>query len=184
MSRTAQAVGLVVIVIIVGLLISWLWSTIPNLWPEVALPSPAISTEHARIIKYDAQGKKLWELEADSMRVTESDSVAERIVLRFFDSDGRETLTVRAPQARLHNRTGDIELLGSLVATGSEFSFTTENLFWDNEKKLLSTPAAVRIERDDFTLIGRGLEYSSETGLVTILGEAQLTLRARQEKKE
>lgn len=163
-----------------GVLISWLWSAIPNLWPEGALPSPAISAEGARIVKYDAQGKKLWELEANSIHVTESDSVAERIVLHFFDSNGRETLTVRAPQARLHNRTGDIELLGPLVATGSEFSFMTENLYWDNEKRLLSTPAAVRIERDDFTLIGRGLEYSSETGLVTILGEAQLTLRARE----
>ena len=178
MSRTAQAIGLVVIVSIVGLLILWLWSTIPTLWPEIATQSPAISAEHGRIIKYDAQGRKLWELEAHTMRVTESDSLAEEVFLRFFDSDGQETLTVRASQARLHNRTGNIELLGPLIATGSEFSFTTENLFWDNEKKLLTTPSIVRIERDDFTLIGRGLEYSAETGFVTILGEAQLTLRA------
>ncbi|MFN4218653.1 MAG: LPS export ABC transporter periplasmic protein LptC [Candidatus Bipolaricaulia bacterium] len=183
MSRTAKA-GSLVMIVGLGVLILWLWASLPTLWPEMTLQSPAISAEGARIIKYDAQGKRLWELEADSMHVTESDSMAERIVLRFFDSDGRETLTVRAPQARLPNRTGDIELLGPLVATGSEFSFTTENLFWDNEKRLLSTPSAVRIERDDFTLIGRGLEYSSETGLVTILGEAQLTLRARGRERE
>ncbi len=164
-----------------GVLVSWLWSSLPNLWPELPLHSPAISAEQARITKYDAQGKKLWELEAHSMHVTESDSVAEEVLLRFFDGEGRETLTVRAPQARLHNRTGDIELLGPLIATGSEFSFTTENLYWDNEKKLLSTPSAVRIERHDFTLTGQGLEYSAETGLVTILGGARLTLRARKE---
>lgn len=155
----------------------------PPLGPEIALQSPAISAEQARIIKYNPQGKKLWELEARSMHVTETDSVAEKVLLRFFDSAGRETLTVQAPQARLHNHTGNIELLGPLVATGSEFSFMTENLYWDNEKKLLSTPSAVRIERDDLTLIGRGLEYSSETGLVTILGEAQLTLRVGKKKQ-
>jgi LPS export ABC transporter protein LptC len=164
-----------------GVFISWLWSSIPSLWPEITLQSPAISAEQARITQYDAQGKKLWELEAHSMQVTESESVAETALLRFFDSEGRETLTVRAPQARLHNRTGNIELVGSIVATGSEFSFITENLYWDNEKKLLSTPSAIRIERDDFTLIGQGLEYSSETGLVTIVSEARLTLRQEKE---
>ncbi len=181
MSRTAKAASLVIIIGL-AVLIPWLWSSMPPL--EIALQSsPAISAEGARIIKYDAQGKKLWELEARSIHVTESDSVAEQVLLRFFDDQGRETLTVQAPQARLYNSTGNMELLGSLVATGSEFSLVTENLYWDNEKKLLATPASVRIERDDFTLVGRGMEYSSETGLVTIVSEAQLTLRVRQEKE-
>lgn len=110
--------------------------------------------------------------------------MAEEVSLRFFDSESRETLMVRAPKARLQNRTGNVELLGPVYATGREFSFTTEDLFWDSQKKMLSTKAVVRIERDDFILTGRGVEYSSETGLATILSEARLTLRPKTDGKE
>lgn len=179
MSRTAKALGLLVIF---SALLSWLWATTPRLWPEPSdIPAPAIAIERAHIVKYDSSGKKLWELEARSLQTTESESTAEEVSLRFFDGESRETLHVLAPKARLNNRTEAIELLGPIRVTGKEFSLTTEDLFWDNQKKMLSTPSAVRIERDDFTLIGQGLEYSSETGLVTILGEARLTLRAQHE---
>lgn len=177
MSRAAQALGLLVIV---GALLYWLWATTPRLWLEPSgVSAPAISAERAHIVKYGAAGKKLWELEARSIQTTESESIAEEVFIRFFDTEGRETLLVLAPQARLNNRTEVIELLGPIRAQGSEFSFITENLFWDNQRKKLSTPSLVRIERDDFTLIGRGLEYSAETGRVTILSEARLTLRPK-----
>lgn len=176
MSRAAQALGLLVIL---GALFYWLWATTPRLWPEPSV-APAISVERAHIVKYDSSGKKLWELEARSIQTTESESTAEEVSLRFFDGEGRETLHVLAPRARLNNRTEEIELLGPIRATGREFSLTTEDLFWDNQKKMLSTPSVVRIEREDFTLTGRGLQYSAETGLVTLLSEARLTLRPPQ----
>ncbi len=183
MSRSAQALGLLVSLGVI-FLVYWLWSTTPSIWPDTTdIPAPAISAERAQIIKYDAHGKKLWELEARSIATGDVESMAEEVSLRFFDSARRETLMVRAPQARLQNRTGNIELLGPVYATGSEFSFTTENLFWDSQKNMLSTKSVVRIERDDFILTGRGLEYSSETGLATILSEARLTLRPKTEKE-
>lgn len=139
--------------------------------------APAISAEHAHIVHYDDQGKKLWELEGRTMTVQEAISVAEEVTLRFFNSDGSETLTVQAPQARLHNRSGDIELLGEISAVGREFSFVTENLSWDNQKKVLTTSSAVRVEREEFALTGRGFQYFAETGRATILNEARLILR-------
>ncbi len=152
----------------------------PSLWPDTLEPSaPAISAERAHIVRYDDQGKKLWELEGRSLVVQEEISIAEEVTLRFFDSDGTETLTVRAPQARLQNRSGNIELVGAISAVGREFSFTTENLVWDNQKKVLSTSSFVRIEREEFTLTGRGLEYLSETGRATILNDARLILRKK-----
>lgn len=158
----------------------WLWATTPRLWPEPSgISAPVLSAERAHIVKYDAAGKKLWELEARSIQTTESESIAEEVSIRFFDTEGRETLRVLAPDARLNHRTEAIELLGPIRAQGSEFSFTTEDLFWDNQRKKLATPSLVRIERDDFTLIGRGLEYSAETGRVTVLSEARLTLRPK-----
>ncbi len=176
MSRASQALGLLVTVGVIGG-ISWLWVTMPSLWPETLGPdAPAISAEHAHIVRYD-QGKKLWELEGRTMTVQEDISVAEEVTVRFFDSDGTETLTVQAPQARLHNRSGDIELLGEISAVGREFSFVTENLSWDNRKKVLTTSSAVRIEHDTFTLTGRGLEYFS--GRATILNDARLILRRK-----
>lgn len=176
MSRTAKAAGLVLIGgIIWGMW--WLWSSMPDLWPEVSPDAPAISTEGARIAHYDAQGQKLWELEARLIKVQEEFSVADEVTVHFFDNARHETLTVQAPHARLHNKTGDIELTGMVTAVGQEFSLTTENLFWDNTKKVLSTAAAVRVEREDFTLTGQGFEYFSETGQATILKDAHLILR-------
>ncbi|GBC76236.1 Lipopolysaccharide export system protein LptC [bacterium HR07] len=169
---------------ITGALFYWLWSATPRLWPEPSgISAPAISAEHAQIMKYDAAGKKLWELEARAMHTTESESIAEEVSLRFFDGAGREILHVRAPRARLNNRTEDLELVGSVRAQGSEFSFTAEDLFWDSQSKVLSTASRVRIEREDFTLTGRGLEYSAETGLVTIVSEARLIVRPKKSPK-
>lgn len=179
MSRASQALGLLVTLgVIAGLY--WLWATMPSLWPDTLEPSaPAISAERAHIIRYDDQGKKLWELEGRSMAIQEDISVAEEVTMRFFGGDGTEMLVVRAPQARLHNRTGNIELLGTISAIGREFSFTTENLFWDNQKRILSTSSFVRVEREEFTLTGWGLEYSSEMGRATILNGARLILRRK-----
>lgn len=176
MSRAAQALGLFVIV--AGLFYWWFWSvTTPRLWPWPAeISAPAISAEQAHIVKYDASGKRLWELEARTVQTAEDESIAEEVSVRFFDNEGHEVLRVIAPQARLNNHTQDLELLGAISATGNEFSFTAENLFWDNQRKILATPSVVRIERDGFTLTGRGLEYSSETGLATITSAAQLML--------
>ncbi len=183
MSRSAQALGLLVSLGVI-FLVYWLWSSTPSIWPDTTdIPAPALSAERAHIIKYEADGKKVWELEARSIATGDVESIAEAVSLRFFDGESRETLLVRAPQARLHNRTGNVELLGPVYATGSEFSFTTENLFWDSQKKMLSTKSVVRLERDDFILTGRGLEYSSEAGLATVLSEARLTLRPKTEKK-
>lgn len=167
-----------------GWLAYWLWSSTPTIWPEAAdRGAPAIALEQAQISKHDVDGKKLWELEARSMEAREAESVAQDVTLRFFDAEGRETLVVRAPQARLQNRTGDLELIGTVNATGSEFSFTTGNLRWDAQKKILSTESPVRVEREDFTLTGRGFEYSSETGLATVKSEARLSLRQKTDKK-
>lgn len=179
MSRAAQALGLLVTLGAIGGLF-WLWATMPNLWPDTLGPdAPAISAERAHILRYDDHGKKLWELEGRTITVHEDVSVAEEVTVRFFESGGTETLTVRAPQARLHNRSGDIELLGEISAVGREFSFVTENLSWDNQKKVLTTSSFVRIEREEFTLTGRGLEYFSETGRATILNDARLILRRK-----
>ncbi|MCX8104053.1 MAG: LPS export ABC transporter periplasmic protein LptC [Candidatus Bipolaricaulota bacterium] len=177
MSRASQALGLLVIGGLIGGLY-WLWATMPSLWSdEGELRAPAISAESARIVRYDDHGKKLWELKGRSLTVQEDVSVGEEVTLRFFDSEGGEVLVVWAPQARLHNRTGDIELLGEISAVGREFSFVTRDLIWDNSKKLLKTESSVRIEREEFVLTGEGLEYLAETGRATILRDARLILR-------
>ncbi len=179
MSRAAQVLRLVVIVAGLGGLY-WLWSSVSQLWPEMRdSHAPALSAEHAHIVRYDEHGKKLWELEGRALSIGEDTSVAEDITLRFFDSEGREALTVRAPLARLHNRTGDIELQGEVSAIGREFSLSTENLLWNNEKKILTTPSVVHIESEEFTLTGQGFEYFSETGRATILHDARLILRKK-----
>lgn len=183
MSRATKIFGLLVSLGL-GALICWLWSATLSLWPEMdSLNAPAISAEHAHITKYDDHGKRLWEIHARIMQTGEHESTATDVTVRFFDSEETVALTVIAPQARLQNLTGDIELLGAIRAQGSEFSFTTENLYWDNHKKTLSTASPVRVERDEFTLTGQGLEYSAETGLATIVSGARLILRSHTGKE-
>jgi LPS export ABC transporter protein LptC len=179
MSRAAQVLGLGLIVGSIGGLY-WLWSSVSHLWPEMRdSRASVLSADRTHIVRYDEHGKKLWELAASALSIGEDMSIAEEITLHFFDSEGQEALTVRAPLAKLHNRTGDIELPGEIVVSGRDFSLSTENLLWSNEKKILTTSSAVRIESEEFILTGRGFEYSSETGRATILHDARLLLRKK-----
>lgn len=178
MSRTTKLVLIGLSAIAVLWPAYWLWTGGPPLTPNSGnLQAPAITVEKARLVKHQAN-RKLWELEADSIETRESTSIATDVTLRFFDQDGREALTVRAPQTRLEHSTGNLALSGAIQAVGSEFSFSTENLRWDAQKKLLYTDAAIRVEREDFSLSGRGFEYSTETGLATVKSEAHLVWRS------
>ncbi|MCS6903703.1 MAG: LPS export ABC transporter periplasmic protein LptC [Candidatus Bipolaricaulota bacterium] len=149
----------------------------PLLIPEDPARAPAITVAGARLVKHDTDGHKLWELEARQIETFESESLATDVTLSFFDKEDRQTLIVKAPQVRLEHRTGDMSLLGTIEATGEEFSFTTENLRWDAQKKLLYTEAAIQVMGTDFELRGLGFEYSTETARATIKHHARLRFK-------
>jgi LPS export ABC transporter protein LptC len=156
----------------------WLRSGRPALLPHDRFQqAPAITFAGARLVKHDANGQKLWELEARQIETDETESTATEVALHFFNKENRETLIVEAAKAHLEHRTGDIRFFGAINATGSEFSFTTEDLRWDAQRKLLYTDAAIRLESEDFSLSGQGFEYSTETGLATVKRGARLQLR-------
>ncbi len=160
------------------LLIYWLRSGGPALLPHDSFQqAPAITFAGARLVKHDANGQKLWELEARQIETNETESTATEVTLYFFNKENRATLIIRAAKAHLEHHTGDIRFFGAINATGSEFSFTTEDLRWAAQKKLLYTESAIRLESEDFSLSGQGFEYSTETGLATVQREARLQLR-------
>lgn len=164
----------------------WLRWGGPALLPgDSSQQAPAITFAGARLVKHEAHGQKLWELEARQIETDKTESTATDVTLRFFDRENRETLIVKAAKAHLAHRTGDIRFLGEVNATGSEFSFTAEDLRWDAQRKLLYTDSAIRLESEDFSLSGQGFEYSTETGLATVKSAARLQLRSpRPERAE
>jgi LPS export ABC transporter protein LptC len=145
--------------------------------------APTITVAGARLVKHDTDGRKLWELQARQIETFDTESLATEVTLSFFDRENRKALIVKAPQARLEHRTGDMRLIGTIDATGDEFSFTTEDLRWEAQKKLLYTDAAIRVMSADFELSGQGFEYATETGLATIKSEARLHLKNPQEQR-
>ncbi|MCS7222891.1 MAG: LPS export ABC transporter periplasmic protein LptC, partial [Anaerolineae bacterium] len=149
----------------------------PLLVPEDPTPAPALTVAGARLVKHDPKGHKLWELEARQIATFDAESLATDVTLVFFEEGTTKRLTIKASQVRLEHRTGNIRLKGPIDATGEEFSFTTEDLYWDDEKKLLYTDAAIRVVGADFELLGRGFEYSTETGRATIKHHARLRFK-------
>lgn len=142
-----------------------------------ALHVPEIAVAGARLVKHDSDGHKLWELQARQIETFETESIATDVTLRFFDQENRPTLTVQAPQVRLEHRTGDMALMGTIDAIGDEFSFTTKDLRWDAQKKLLYTEEAIRVTGADFELRGLGFEYFTETARATIKHHARLRFK-------
>lgn len=140
--------------------------------------APDIEATKATLRGDDEQGRKLWEMRAESITIHEDlgETKAFGVEISFF-KDGVESLTAKADKLKLFHRSRNIVLEGSISARDNEgLKFYTEKMSWDAERELLEGDFEVRIEQKNNTLTGIGFEYSPKEGRLKVKREAHLEM--------
>lgn len=104
---------------------------------------------------------------AGYIRVFESDQktyLSQGVKVRFFNTKGIQTSELTSNEGTVDEMTNNLEARKNVVVVSSDSShMMTEQLFWDNDRQLIYTPAFVRITTKKDKLQGHGFE--SDQGL-------------------
>jgi LPS export ABC transporter protein LptC len=99
---------------------------------------------------------------AGYIQVFESDRkthMSQGVRVRFFNSQGIQTSVLTSDEGNVDEVTNNLEARKNVVVVSSDFSrMTTEQLFWDNQRQLIYTPAYVQITSKKDKLQGHGFE--------------------------
>lgn len=83
----------------------------------------------------------------------------EGIQVDFFDENQQHTSTLTAHRGKVNEVTHDLEAYGDVVViSDSGTTLTTEELFWNDARQLIHTPAFVEISSSTERIRGHGLE--------------------------
>jgi LPS export ABC transporter protein LptC len=120
-------------------------------------------------------GQKLWTLNADRAGVYDEIIKADKVTVRFYDENEKESSVLNAPRGELNTRTHNIFVADSVVViTSDSTKLYTDSLFWLNDSAKILTDAYVRILKGDGTVIeGRGLRTDPRLTRIEIIGETK-----------
>ena len=99
---------------------------------------------------------------AGYIRVFESDQktyLSQGVRVRFFNIHGIQTSVLTSDEGTVDEMTNNLEARKNVVVVSSDSSLMkTEQLFWDNNRQLIYTPAYVQITTKKDRLQGHGFE--------------------------
>jgi len=99
---------------------------------------------------------------AGYIRVFESDrktQMSQGVRVRFFSPQGIQTSVLTSEEGSVDETTNNLEARKNVIVVSSDSShMTTEQLFWDNQRQLIYTPAYVQITTVKDKLQGHGFE--------------------------
>lgn len=116
-------------------------------------------------------GVRKYLLEADSATYSATGvSKIQRIAVRFFDRDGRETMRMRADEGDFSGTSQQATVRGSVVLNGAKgLVLETDHLTYDKGSDLLVTDAVVRLSSPQGRLSGRGLVLHPQQEKLSLL---------------
>lgn len=99
---------------------------------------------------------------AGYIRVFEADQkthMSQGVRVRFFNPQGVQTSVLTSDEGTVDEATNNLEACKNVIVVSSDSSrMTTEQLFWDNQRQLIYTPAYVQITTEKDKLQGHGFE--------------------------
>jgi LPS export ABC transporter protein LptC len=99
---------------------------------------------------------------AGYIRVFESDRktyMSQGVRVRFFNLQGIQTSVLTSDEGNVDETTNNLEARKNVIVVSSNSScMKTEQLFWDNQRQLIYTPAYVQITTDKDKWQGHGFE--------------------------
>ena len=85
--------------------------------------------------------------------------LSDSVRVQFYDLDGSPTSLLTSREAAVDETTNDLEARGNVVVTSVNGTrLYTEELYWDQKRQLIHTPAFVRIISPEERLQGVGME--------------------------
>jgi LPS export ABC transporter protein LptC len=85
--------------------------------------------------------------------------MSQGVRVRFFNPQGIQTSVLTSEEGNVDETTNNLEARKNVVVVSSDSSrMTTEQLFWDNQRQLIFTPAYVQITSAKDKLQGHGFE--------------------------
>lgn len=89
--------------------------------------------------------------------------LSEGVKVQFFNKDGTPGSVLTSDECSVDEGTNDLEAHGNVVVTSTDRTVLyTEDLYWDERRQLIHTPAFVRIVSPKERLQGVGLESDQQ----------------------
>lgn len=99
---------------------------------------------------------------AGYIRVTDVNrqtQMSQGVKVRFFSREGKQTSILTSDEGSVDETSNNLEARKNVVVVSSDSShMTTEQLFWDNQRQLIYTPAYVQITTLKEKMQGHGFE--------------------------
>jgi len=181
---------LLLIVLIAGIVLVSLWGNLrEKKFSESTEKIPKVSTggadmrmEKVRFVE-DKQGKKTWELEANSVQQYQDQNlmVLEDVKVTFYSKEG-QTFILTGSKGKVDQSSRNVELVGDVVLTSSDgYQLKTQSISYRHSEKLVSTSDPVNIEGEQIRLTGIGMLVNMEAKTFKVLSQVKTQLKGRKE---
>ncbi len=160
----------------------WAFTDTPKTERKIVMPAEEKNlTYQNNTIVEERDGRKAWELTAESIEIDPKTSVGvlTKIEGKFYQENGN-VIELTAPQGVYDANSKKINFqsgVNAQAADGSSFRATTAQ--WDNENQLFYAEGDVRVEKDDAVLTGDKLESDIDFEHVKVSGNAKIVKGAR-----
>lgn len=129
----------------------------------------------------DKEGKKTWELEAESVQQYQDQNmmVLEDVKVTFYAKEGR-VLYLTGKQGKVYQNTKNVDLVGDVLLTSTDgYQLKTHSASYRHADRTLSTPDPVEIDGEQIRLTGKGMLVDVEAKTFKILSQVKTQLRGR-----
>lgn len=123
------------------------------------------------------QGKKVWEIKADTAQILENEAKLKNIQVKFFLKENN-FFTIVADEGKINTLSKNFTVIGKVIVTlNNKLSLKTDTLNWDSEKEEIYTNSSVEVAKDNFTITGEGLKLLPHVQEAEILHNVKIVIR-------
>lgn len=144
--------------------------------PESAEPDATLSVGKIQQTA-TREGKKEWELEADSAHYISdlNQMVLKDLRVTFFLKDNSE-VTLVAEQGILKTDTNDIEVSGNVMVNDNEYRLLTEKLNYAHKRRVLYSNLPVTISGASTQIVADSISFDLNSKKLTLEGSVEATI--------
>ena len=170
--------------IIIGIVVLLLFSLL--VWAVRTVPAPPAQQEQPErqhVMKYEnntlseeRDGKKIWELTAESMDIDTDtqNATLNNLTGTFYEDDGKE-VHIEAPHGFYEPQSKNVKLDGGIkVETTDGASLVSDELEWEAESSILKANGDAKVSREDMKASGDSIESGDGFSKFKITGHAHI----------